>query len=101
MNQKLILLHSYTFICCLKYMMGQQKLSTLMSGNTHLVQSQYLSDDINMKELAVFLQNVVQGGPGVNIEVREGRGRCLVANKQIEVGDVPVNNITFSYVSYH
>ena len=44
-----------------------------------------------MKELAVFLQNVVQGGPGVNIEVREGRGRCLVANKQIEVGDVPVN----------
>ena len=54
-----------------------------------------------MKELAVFLQNVVQGGPGVNIEVREGRGRCLVANKQIEVGDVPVNNVTFSYVSYY
>ena len=81
--------------------MGQQKLSTLLSGNTHLVQSQYLSDDINMKELAVFLQNVVQGGPGVNIEVRESRGRCLVANKQIEVGDVPVNNVTFSYVSYH
>ena len=47
-----------------------------------------------MKELAVFLQNVLQGGPGVNIEVREGRGRCLVANKQIEVGDVPVNNVT-------
>ena len=50
---------------------------------------------------AVFLQNVVQGGPGVNIEVREGRGRCLVANKQIEVSDVPVNNVTFFFVSYH
>ena len=82
-------------------MMGQQKLSKLLSGNTHLAQSQYLSDDINMKELAVFLQNVVQGGPGVKIEVREGRGRCLVANKQIEVGDVPVNNVTFSNVSYY
>ena len=43
------------------------------------------SDDINMKEAAVFLQNLVQGGAGVNIDVREGRGRCLVANKQIEV----------------
>ena len=41
-----------------------------------------------MKELSLFLQNVLQGEAGVSVEVREGRGRCLVASKQIEVGDI-------------
>ena len=40
----------------------------------------------NMKEVATFLQNVLQGEAAVSVEVREGRGRCLVASKQIEVG---------------
>ena len=39
-----------------------------------------------MKEVATFLQNVLQGEAAVSVEVREGRGRCLVASKQIEVG---------------
>ena len=38
-----------------------------------------------MKEVATFLQNVLQGEAAVSVEVREGRGRCLVASKQIEV----------------
>ena len=57
-----------------------------------------------MKELCLFLQNVLQGvltlygiveflcfasgEAGVSVEVKEGRGRCLVASKQIEVGDI-------------
>ena len=36
----------------------------------------------------MFLQNVLQGESGVSVEVKEGRGRCLVASKQIEVGDI-------------
>ena len=40
-----------------------------------------------MKEVATFLQNVLQGEAAVSVEVREGRGRCLVASKQIEVED--------------
>ena len=54
---------------------------------------------INMKEVAVFLQNVIQGGAGVNIEVREGRGRCLVANKQIEVGDTYHTCLYYDYMT--
>ena len=41
-----------------------------------------------MKEVATFLQNVLQGEAAVSVEVREGRGRCLVASKQIEVEQV-------------
>ena len=32
--------------------------------------------------------NLVRGGEGWSIEEREGRGRCLVAKMQLEVGDV-------------
>ena len=38
-----------------------------------------------MMESSVFLQNVTRGEAGVRIEARPDRGRCLVANKQIEV----------------
>ena len=33
----------------------------------------------------MFLQNVTRGEAGLRIETRPDRGRCLVANKQIEV----------------
>ena len=41
-----------------------------------------------MKEQAHFVQNVLKGEGGVVVEVREGRGRSLVATRQIEVGDI-------------
>ena len=41
-----------------------------------------------MKDLGDFMQNLVYGDTGIRVEVKEGRGRCVVANKQLEVGDV-------------
>ena len=41
-----------------------------------------------MKDIGDFMQNLVYGDTGIRVEVKEGRGRCVVANKQLEVGDV-------------
>ena len=41
-----------------------------------------------MKDMGEFMQNLVYGDTAIRVEVKEGRGRSVVANKQLEVGDV-------------
>jgi len=47
-----------------------------------------LTDFTEVPEMDVSCLNLVRGGEGWSVEEREGRGRCLVAKMQLEVGDV-------------